>query len=315
MLAFLCTGFLTMGQLTAAFEDLNLSQDTFLNGSDLSGGFSSGNIFLPNSYNAEFESWTDWSISSMRDDTTAGYGNQYSAYAGSGADDSNTYAIASAFFPVKLKLLNNVADGITEGIHITNATYTALSMLNGDAFSKIFGGETGSDPDYLLLTIKGWFRGNLLVDSINFYLADYRFEDNSQDYIIKDWTFIDLSPLFAIDSMEFSLSSSDVGMFGMNTPAFFCIDNIEIQDAIIATSEVETEELKLYPNPAQDHIFVEGLETHSGTLSIYNMEGRMVANSKLAEGKINVDFLIPGLYTVRLKSKERIYLGRFLKEK
>ena len=45
-------------------------------------------------------------------------------------------------------------------------------------------------------------------------LADYRFEDNSQDYIVDTWEFIDVSAtsLNAADTIAFVLSSSDVGV-------------------------------------------------------------------------------------------------------
>ena len=29
-----------------------------------------------------------------------------------------------------------------------------------------------------------------------------------------------------LDSVQFKLVSSDVGQFGMNTPAYFCLDNV-----------------------------------------------------------------------------------------
>ena len=64
------------------------------------------------------------------------------------------------------------------------------------------------------------------TDSVDFYLADYRFADNSEDYIVKDWTFVSLEALGDVDSLLFSLTSTDNdSMFGMNTPAYFCMDN------------------------------------------------------------------------------------------
>lgn len=112
------------------------------------------------------------------------------------------------------------------GLTVTNATYAALSMLNGDAFAKKFGGETGNDPDYFLLTVYGYSGGNKKADSVNFYLADYRFADNSLDYIVKSFANVNTAVLGLIDSAEFTLTSSDVGQFGMNTPAFFCVDDV-----------------------------------------------------------------------------------------
>jgi hypothetical protein len=60
---------------------------------------------------------------------------------------------------------------------------------------------------------------------VEFYLADFRFADNSQDYILDSWGFVDLSALGTVDFLEFDLSSSDNGAFGMNTPGYFALDN------------------------------------------------------------------------------------------
>ena len=79
-------------QIIADFENFGLAQDTFLNGSDGNGGFQNGVIFLPNAYNAEWNSWSGWAISSDTDTITPGFMNQYSAIVGSGAEESVAYA-------------------------------------------------------------------------------------------------------------------------------------------------------------------------------------------------------------------------------
>jgi len=62
---------------------------------------------------------------------------------------------------------------------------------------------------------------------VEFYLADFQFTDNAFDYILDGWTWVDLSSLgSAVKTLEFALSSSDTGMWGMNTPAYFALDNL-----------------------------------------------------------------------------------------
>src|SRR5207249_4062813 len=110
---------------------------------------------------------------------------------------------------------------------IANTTYAALSMLNGDSFAKKFGGASGNDPDYFLLTITGLDSQQHSTGSVDFYLADYRFANNAQDYIVSDWTTVDLSSLgLDTQTLSFGLTSSDVGDYGMNTPAYFALDNL-----------------------------------------------------------------------------------------
>jgi hypothetical protein len=102
-------------------------------------------------------------------------------------------------------------------------------MLHGDDYAKKFGGETGDDPDWFLLSITGYDADVNPSGTVDFYLADYQFEDNSQDYIIDQWTWVNLSSLGEVTALEFNLSSSDNDpVWGMNTPAYFAMDSVGI---------------------------------------------------------------------------------------
>ena len=92
--------------------------------------------------------------------------------------------------------------------------------------SKKFGGSEGTDPDYFLLKIKGIGSTGEEVGVVEFALADYRFEDSASDYIVDQWTRVDLSSLVGARKLQFGLESSDVGEFGMNTPAYFALDQV-----------------------------------------------------------------------------------------
>jgi hypothetical protein len=109
---------------------------------------------------------------------------------------------------------------------VTNTTYAALSMLQGDGFAKKFGGTSGDDPDWFKLTVYGTdTTGNVLSNAVSLFLADYR---DASDYIVDQWTLLDLSPLADAHRLYFNLTSSDVGDYGMNTPGYFAIDNISM---------------------------------------------------------------------------------------
>ncbi len=227
------------------FEDfgVKMADESFRNGSDLSGGFDSGQIRLNNTFDPTFGVWGGWSISNTTDATTAGFGNQYSAIAGNGSRGSATYAVASAFpgGTVPTITIDDSASGQSfQSLRLTNTTYAALSMERGDAFAKKFGGATGDDPDFFLVTIDGLDLTGSLIGSVDFYLADFRFDDNSLDYIVGDWTTVDLSSLASANSLAFSVTSSDVGMFGINTPTYFAMDDIQLSqpDPMVATGTV-----------------------------------------------------------------------------
>jgi hypothetical protein len=217
-----------VGRTVIDFEDLTLSPNSFYNGSDNAGGFTSRGAFFPNSYNSTYQSWSGWSYSNTTDTTTPGFTNQYSAITGSGFDGPNSnYAVAFTFNPGDAYI--NLPTGTTpKSIRITNTTYAVQSMLNGDQFAKKFGGVSGNDPDFFLLTITGLNDANQVIGTVNFYLADYRFTNNSQDYILTKWRRINLSGLSGATKLSFSLTSSDNGPYGMNTPAYFAADYLEV---------------------------------------------------------------------------------------
>ena len=129
--------------------------DSFLNGSDGSGMFDLGNIILPNDYNADFFFWSGWALSSKTDTLTQGPANQYSAIVGSGNNDSQNYAVSFAGGAGSVLKTNFDVVGISE-IYVTNNAYAYWSMHDGDMFAKKFGGADGNDPDFFLLTIKGY---------------------------------------------------------------------------------------------------------------------------------------------------------------
>jgi hypothetical protein len=302
-------------QTTADFEDFNIGVDAFLNGSDGNGGFQNGNIFLPNSFNAAWQSWSGWGISSMTDTLTPGYLNDFSAITGSGYN-STTYTTAYVTNGSKLELQGVAAGGLVNGFYITNSTYAYLSMRDGDSFAKKFGGLTGDDADYLLLTIKKYKDGVLASDSVNFYLADFRFSDNSQDYIVKNWQYVDLTSLGDVDSLMFSMRSTDNGAFGMNTPAYFCMDDFTTADYTVSTKNIATPTFKLFPNPSVDFITIQGIETLDAAYAIVDLNGRLVQNSTFStsENRIEVGHLPKGIYVISIETESGKVSRMFVKE-
>jgi hypothetical protein len=217
---------------TATFEDLPLAAETFYNGSDSAGGFTSGGLRFDNNYDTMFYSWDSFAYSNITDNTTPGWGNQYSAITGGGVAGSSTYGVGYVGF-AELPTISLANARVFDGLFVTNNTYAYLSMRDGDAYAKKFGGSSGDEADWFLLSISG-YNGETLVDTVDFYLADFRFEDSAQDYLVDDWTWVDLSGLGELTSVTFALSSSDNGQFGMNTPAYFAVDNVVPEPTMMA---------------------------------------------------------------------------------
>ncbi len=309
-ISLLLTNVALMAQTTATFEDFGLEPGNFINDAGGDGGFSDGNVFLPNNYDPQFDSWTGWAISADTDTDTPGYLNQHSSITGKGQDGSDSYAVTYAPFPnytSTLELTGPAVGGTVEGFYITNNTYAYLSMLEGDDFAKKFGGETGDDPDFLRVTIKKYLGGQLSADSIDFYLADYRFSDNSQDYIVNTWTFVDLSSLGNADSLLFSFASSDGGGFGINTPTYFCMDNLTTSDMPVAVDEAAFDvAVSVFPNPAVDFLSVNWEGPEELNAEIYTINGQLLQQKTgLHSGdKLDIQQLNTGMYWLQLINEE-----------
>ena len=216
----------------STFDDLALAPNSFFAGTPLPGGnttqFTSGPASyynLATDFGGGATAWEGWAYSNMTDTTTPGFMNQYSAIAGSGLASAN-YGVSYApdYNPNASRLSFTSATLLSQAF-FTNTTYTALSMQAGDSFAKKFGGTSGNDPDWLKLTVTG--KNNAAATgAVDFYLADFRFADNSLDYIVSPWTAVDLAGLGAVNELVFTLSSSDTAAFGMNTPAYFAMENL-----------------------------------------------------------------------------------------
>ena len=210
----------------ANFDGLPLAAESYWNGSDSSGGFNSGSAFFNNNYDTTYDSWDGFAYSNLSQEETPAtlMPGQYTAITNAGQSPAN-YGIAYVGWagPPTMMLGQPLP---LDGAYFTNNYSAYYSMLNGDWAAKKFGGVSGDDQDWFLLTIKGFDSQNNSTGTVEFYLADYRFADNNLDYIVDGWSWVDLSSLGEVKEVTFNLSSSDVGDWGMNTPAYFALDTV-----------------------------------------------------------------------------------------
>ncbi len=298
--------FIVQAQTTIDFEDITLSPESFLNGSEGSGGYTSGNIFFPNFYNDAWGAWQGWAISNTTDVSTPGPDNQYSAITGSGYEASSNYAVSFISGSTKMNLENLSENEVVDGFYLTNGTYPYLSMLEGDGFAKKFGGTTGNDPDFFFLTIKKYLDGVLSTDSVDFYLADFRFSDNSSDYIVDEWTYLDLTSLGKADSLVFYLHSSDANQFGINTPGYFCIDNIITSGGTIPVNNIKEEQsIELFPNPTSDLINLKNSTPIETRYALYDIFGKQILSQEYYSNQTQIDIgnLATGTYILEIQNE------------
>jgi len=219
-------------QSTATFDDLPLPPNGFMAGDASEAPFVSDGVTFTRTWDQEFDCCAGgWTYSNLTNLTLqpgdSDYFDKYaySAYvlpSGGGTDGSSNFGVS---FGDGSSVLAPTGEHFTS-MRITNNTYAALAMLQGDSFAKRFGGATGNDPDWFRLSIQGFDTQGDPVGTVDFYLADFRDANNANDYIVSQWTEVDLSSLVGASELRFTYDGSDVGPFGLNTPSYFAADNL-----------------------------------------------------------------------------------------
>jgi hypothetical protein len=307
--------FSTAQEVIVDFEALSLpGAESFYNGADAAGAFTTQGATFSNTYTAEGGYWNGFSYSNTTDVITVDYDNQYSAYAGSGANGSANYGV---FYPAGIITFATPVEAYS--MKVTNTTFTGLTMLNGDAFSKQFGSVNGPNgepdgtegADYLRVWIYGLDQEfQKTDDSVVFYLADYRFPENDSDYVLNTWKKVDLSPLGNIFGLGFKFESSDTGQFGINTPTYFAVDNLSYH-SVLGIDENSANTFAVYPNPVKDVVNIQG---GAGMLTVTDMTGKVIA-TRVHNGFTSMDLsdVVSGMYLVSMESNGNISRKTILK--
>ena len=226
MLAVGSCGFLENKDFVEAevtFEDINLDENGYI--ASMPYVYGGGIATFANYYQADFGSYEGFAYSRMNDSDTPGISNQFSVYGNGGCDGSANFAVyyyntfASQLEGKKVIFSEDIRVNL-ESVSVTNSTYVALDIQNGSDFSKKFG-----PGDWFLLTVKATCADGS-GKTVEYYLADFR---DGKTYICDEWTEVDLSSMTDVLYMDFILTSSDTGEYGMNTPAYFCLDNLKFR--------------------------------------------------------------------------------------
>jgi hypothetical protein len=144
------------------------------------------------------------------------------------------------------------------------------------------------------------------------YLADFRFEDNTQDYILKDW---EMAEIVSCDRVDFELQSSDIGQFGMNTPANFCLSLA--QDLTNSINDQSFVNLNIYPNPVNNILNIYS-KAPIQSIQLIAMDGRTVANFDQtvlsSDYSFDVSSFVPGIYFAKVYTSNGSVVSKFIKQ-
>lgn len=216
------------------FKEFKLARNSYdlgINGTNHASGFYSRGLIFPVIAAPTEAAWRGFGLSNLKSNSVSDPNpSPYSAFAPVAKDST---------FMLFRQAENSEMNGFyfDEGqlhristISVTNTSYGYLAMRNGTTGTSRFGDESTGEPnDWFLLTITGYDNNGAETGTVEFYLADYRFENKKKNYIIGDWTTVDLTSLGLVNKVEFTLTSSKTDDQGNSlTPQWFCLKSVKI---------------------------------------------------------------------------------------
>ena len=180
------------------------------------------------------------------------------------------------------------------GMYITNSPYPYYTNIAGDDFAN---GLT-KEGDYFKVIAYG-VKADNSVETSEFILAEFK---NGSLQQTTEWTWWDLSTLGTIKEVYFTMESTDADpIWGMNTPAYFCIDRIMASNPVesgIEESVVNNNTTEIYYSA--NNIYV--TTANATVVKVYSVNGIEVLSLMVSEGttSISTASLPNGIYVAKV---------------
>ncbi len=212
------------------FEDIVFDKDSFWTNIENQESFISEQLVFESNNSYFSTNWTGFTYSNLVGNQTEEDDEKYSAYTKPSEFESTVLGVMmfdQVGTPITVQTLDQ-ENHLFESIELCNSYYLYNSIKNGTNGSVKFGGDTGLNMDWLILSVSGFTKENTNTGTINIYLANYTFGNNRDNYILDTWGTVNLESLGKISRLEFSLHSSDTENGVMNTPPYICFDELKI---------------------------------------------------------------------------------------
>jgi hypothetical protein len=181
-------------------------------------------------------------ISRWNDTTMAGDSNQCSVYyidpntGYGGHNGSETFAVHYGYIDTITSPDYSIGDArsyitfdntsktcVFDHFYVSNSTYAFRAMRDGYFVASPLQPDSG----WLKLVIDGIAPNGTVTGTVEFYLADFR--TSTSPGILEGWHRVDLNTLGSVTAIRFDIQGSDTGDYGLNTPAYFCFDDLVVQ--------------------------------------------------------------------------------------
>lgn len=187
---------------------------------------------------------------------------------------------------------------LAHNIHIpADVPLTGLSLSQGDMIGAFYNdngvercaGAGLWNGDHLVVTVFGddpdtpWKEGFEMAESLHWKL----FSDQTGT----------TTPLVATYDEGMPHTDGTFHVMGLSM-----LSSLEL-DGTVSINDIarDPERLRIYPNPSNGRFYVGGISSND-QVRIYDLNGRVVYSGSGVNSLINVDFLIPGLYSVEVRA-------------
>lgn len=110
-------------------------------------------------------------------------------------------------------------------VYLNNVLVSRHDILEGNAF----GARAFAQGDKFGVKIEGLDEDYYPTDeSVTYLLADYTSENEEERYVNEEWVKVDLSELGKVYGLQFTVFSTDQGMYGTNTATYFALDGLTV---------------------------------------------------------------------------------------
>lgn len=177
------------------------------------------------------------------------------------------------------------------GVYVNLNSYAYYSVVEGDAYCKPFG-----DTDRFTLTIHGVAPDDS-EKTIDVSLAS---GDNGDLTATRGWKYVDLSSLGTVNELYFTMSSTDSGAYGMNTPGYFCLDKLQVRRAEdgVGSTSIDNDGVNIAYDRASKTVTVTGVEF----AMVYDVAGAAVMSAET--NSFDLSSPPAGVYIVRAGNKQ-----------
>ncbi len=180
------------------------------------------------------------------------------------------------------------SDGLTSGIElwVTDGTEQGTKM-----FKDIIPGTTGSFPEKLTV-----YKNKLYFFATNASNVKQLWESDGTDAGTKALVSIGTASALVIynDTLYFSGRINNTDTLGVE------LYKINLQDDTLAASEMQNNNISVYPNPSRGEVFISNLK--SGKFELYDTTGKLIKEGNFSDSKILLSAQ-QGVYVLKLKSE------------